>query len=106
MAKNHEPSDAPAARTTATTLLKSLSEGIRTIVTVTERLNDVRTETVALRNDLKRLAESLYQIAGRLDGIDNRFAEVDKRVDLMIKVSIDQELDRRLNNRTRPRAKK
>ena len=46
------------------TLLRSISEGVRTIVTVTERLSDLRTETAALRSDLLRLGEIVYRIAG------------------------------------------
>jgi hypothetical protein len=62
--------------------LRSISEGVRTIITVTERLNELRTEVTALRADLHRLAESVYRIAGRLDGIEQRFAEVDRRIEL------------------------
>jgi hypothetical protein len=86
----------------ATTLLRSLSEGVRTVVTVTERLNDLRTEIVALRNDLHRLAESVYRIAGRLDGIEQRFAEVDKRTELTIKLAVRDEFDRRINEKGPP----
>ncbi len=76
-------------------ILRTIWEGVRTVVTVTERLNDLRAETAVLRADLNRLAESVYRIAGRLDGIDQRFAEVDKRVDMAIKFAVQEELDRR-----------
>jgi len=92
-----ESSSGPARRTT---LLRSISEGVRTIVTVTERLNDLRTEAAALRGDLHRLAEFIYRIAGRLDGIEQRFSEVDKRVDLAIKLAVKEEFDRRDDERT------
>jgi predicted nuclease with TOPRIM domain len=88
--------DEPSSGTrTATTLVKSISEGVRTIVTVTERLNDLRTEASAARDDLHRLAEIVYRIAGRLDGIEQRFAEVDKRIELAVKVSVQEEFRRR-----------
>ena len=64
-------------------------------MTVTERLNDLRTAAAALRGDLRRLAEFIYRIAGRLDGIEQRFSEVDKRVDLAVKLAIKEEFDRR-----------
>ena len=98
MAKG-EPSESSRQRASATTLLRSLSEGVRTVVTVTERLNDLRTEIVALRSDLNRLAESVYRIAGRLDGIEQRFAEVDKRTELTIKLAVRDEFDRRINEK-------
>ncbi|SRR6266851_7396076 len=79
------------------TLLRSISEGVRTIVTVTERLSDLRTETAALRSDLLRLGEIVYRIAGRLDGIEQRFGEVDKRIDLSVKLAVRDALDRQGN---------
>ena len=100
MAKG-EPSEGSRQPASGTTLLRSLSEGIRTVVTVTERLNELRTEIVALRSDLNRLAESVYRIAGRLDGIEQRFAEVDKRVELTIKLAVRDEFDRRINKKGR-----
>jgi hypothetical protein len=88
------PEDPRQSAASATTLWRSVSEGVRTIVTVTERLNDLRTETTALRNDLNRLAERVYQTAGRLDGIEQRFAEVDKRIDLAVKFAVREEIER------------
>jgi hypothetical protein len=78
----------------ATTLLRSISEGVKTIVTVTERLTELRTEAAALRGDLYRLAELVYRMAGRLDGVEQRFNEVDKRTDLAVKLAVREELDR------------
>jgi predicted nuclease with TOPRIM domain len=92
MAKGDQDNPSPeAARTT--TLLRSLSQGIRAIVTVTERLQDLRAEAVALRGDLQRLAESVYRIAGRLEGIEQRFTEVDKRVELAVKVAVKEAIE-------------
>jgi len=88
------PEDPQRSASAATTLWRSVSEGVRTIVTVTERLNDLRTETTALRNDLNRLAERVYQTVGRLDGIEQRFAEVDKRIELAVKVAVREETER------------
>ncbi len=88
------PDDPRRSAASATTLWRSVSEGVRTIVTVTERLNDLRAETTALRNDLNRLAERVYQTAGRLDGIEQRFAEVDKRIELAVKVAVREEIER------------
>jgi hypothetical protein len=48
-----------------------------------------------LRTDLHRLAESVYRIAGRLDGIEQRFMEVDKRIELAVKLTVEEELRRR-----------
>lgn len=101
MAKGEAP-EGSRRSTSGTTLLRSLSEGVRTVVTVTERLNDLRTEIVALRSDLNRLAESVYRIAGRLDGIEQRFAEVDKRIDLAIKLAVRDEVDRRIDGKGPP----
>ena len=83
MAKG-EPAGGSAEPGSSSTLLRSISEGIRTIVTVTERLSDLRTEATAVREDLHRLAEVVYRIAGRLDGIEQRFAEIDKRIELAV----------------------
>jgi hypothetical protein len=63
-------------------------------VTVTERLSDLRAEATAVRGDLHRLAEIVYRIAGRLDGMEQRFAEVDKRIELAVKLAVKEELDR------------
>ena len=76
------------------TILRSISEGVKTIVTVSERLHDLRSEGVALRQDLQRLAEAVYRIAGRLDGIDQRFVNVDKQVELEVKLAVRDELER------------
>ncbi|HEV8679928.1 MAG TPA: hypothetical protein VGQ90_11170 [Stellaceae bacterium] len=62
---------------------------------MTERLNDLRVETASLRTELHRLAEAVYRIAGRLDGIEQRFAEIDKRIDLAVKVAVREEIERR-----------
>jgi predicted nuclease with TOPRIM domain len=78
-----------------TTLLRSISEGARTVITVTERLNDLRGEQATLRAELNRLAESVYRLTGRADGIDQRFAEVDKRIDAVVKLAVRDELERR-----------
>jgi hypothetical protein len=84
--------------------LKSISEGVRTIVTVTERLSDLHTEVAALRSDLHRLAEVVYRIVGRLGGIEQRFSEVDKRTDLAMKLAVREELDRRADPQRNDRA--
>lgn len=90
-----KPTSSRDTSTHATTLLKSISEGVRTIFTVTERLNDLRAETLELHADLKRLVENVSRIAGRLDGIDQRFADVDKRIELAVKLAVRDELDHR-----------
>jgi len=89
------PDDRSPGLRQATTLLRSISEGVRTIVTVTERLSDLRTEAATLRSDLQRLAELVYRTAGRLEGVEQRFAEVDKRIDLAVKLAVKDELDHR-----------
>jgi predicted nuclease with TOPRIM domain len=96
MARSEPPDESARG---ATTLLRSISEGVRTIVTVTERLNDLRSETAAIRDDLNRLAEAVYRIAGRLDGIDQRFSEIDKRIDLAVKLAVREEIERRQQDR-------
>jgi predicted nuclease with TOPRIM domain len=88
------PDDPQRSAPSASTLWRSISEGVRTIVTVTERLQDLRSESAALRNDLNRLAERVYQTAGKLDGIEQRFAEVDKRIELAVKVAVSEEIGR------------
>ena len=92
MANTSEPKSA-GETTHATGLLKSIGEGIRTIVTVTERLNDLRTEMPALRTDLNRLVENVSRIAGRLDGIDQRFTEVDRRSEITIKLAVREAVE-------------
>jgi len=88
------PTTSRDASAHATTLLKSISEGVRTIFTVTERLNDLRAENLELHADLKRLIENVSRIAGRLDGFDQRFADVDKRIELVVKLAVRDEFDR------------
>src|SRR5215472_8276446 len=89
-----EPTTSRGASTHATTLLRSISEGVRTIFTVTERLNDLRAETLELHADLKRLVENVSRTAGRLDGFHKRFADVDPRIELAMKLAVREELDR------------
>lgn len=98
MARSEQPDEGARA---GTTILRSISEGVRTIITVTERLNDLRTETTALRSDLNRLAEAVYRIAGQLDGIEQRFSEVDKRIELAVKLAVSDEI-KRLNTERDP----
>ena len=62
---------------------------------MTERLKDLRAETLELHADLKRLVENVSRIAGRLDGIDQRFTEVDKRIELAVKLAVRDEFDLR-----------
>jgi hypothetical protein len=83
----------PGRGSAASTLLKSISEGVRTIVTVTERLEVLRTEATAVRGDLNRLAESVARVDGRLEGIEKRFAEVDKRIELVVELAVQKELE-------------
>lgn len=88
--RHPEPSRAGAH---ATSLLRSISEGVRTIVTVTERLNDLRVDTKELYQQVRHLATELSRVNGRLDGIDYRFAEVDKRIELAVKLAVKEELE-------------
>lgn len=76
------------------TILRSISEGVRTIVTVSERMQDLRTESVALRQDMQRLTEIVYRLAGRLDSIDQRFGNIDKQVELTVRLAVRDELDK------------
>jgi len=63
-------------------------------VTVSERLQELRAEGLALRHDLQRLAELVYRIAGRLDGIDHRFSDIDKHVELAVRLAVRDEIDK------------
>ena len=74
--------------------MRSIGQGIRTIVTVTERFSDLRTEILALRSDLNRFMEIVSRIAGRQEGIDQRFTEVDKRLELAVKLAVREEVER------------
>jgi hypothetical protein len=94
-----EPAGGSDEHGRSSTLLRSIGEGIRTIVTVTERLSDLRTEATAIRADLHRLAEIVYRMAGRLDGIEQRFAEIDKRIELAVKLAVKEEHERRMDTR-------
>lgn len=60
---------------------------------MTERLQELRTEEVALRHDLQRLAELVYRMAGRLDGMDRRFDDIDKQVQMAVRIAVRDELD-------------
>ena len=95
----------PTAGHVSTGILRSIGEGIRTIVTVTERLTELRTEIIALRTDLTRLVENVSRIAGRLDGIDQRFTDVDKRFELAVKLAVRDEVDR-TSKPTSPRTRR
>jgi hypothetical protein len=100
MARSGSGEGSTSPEAARTTLRRSISEGVRTIVTVTEQLSDPRAEAAAFRNDLLRLAEVVHRIAGRLDGIEHRFGEVDKRVELAVKLAVKEELDRRNSSET------
>lgn len=89
-----KPPEASQPRSHATSLLRSVSEGVRTIVTVTERLNDLRVETKELHLLVRQLANDLSRLNGRLDGIEQRFVEVDKRIELSVKVAVREEVER------------
>jgi hypothetical protein len=83
----------------ATSFLRSIGEGVRTILTVTERLNDLRVETKELHEHIRQLANELARSIGRLEGIEQRFAEVDKRIDLAVRLAVREQLDRNAASR-------
>jgi hypothetical protein len=45
------------------------------------------------------LAEIVYRMAGGLDGIEQRFAEIDKRIELAVKLAVKEEHERRMDTR-------
>lgn len=77
-----------------TSLLRSISEGVRTIVIVTDRLKDLQQDAKELHEQVRLLSAEVARLSGRLEAIDQRFTEVDKRVELAIKLAVREEIER------------
>lgn len=88
---------------TARGILRSLSEGIRSLIILDEKLALLGKEGEMTRSELRKTAEKLAELIGkigemdrrvseRLAEFDKRLSEFDKRVDMKVDLAIRDQL--------------
>jgi predicted nuclease with TOPRIM domain len=84
-------------------ILKSISEGIRTLVVLDEKLAQLGKESDSTRSEVHTLQEKVFYLIGKLEEFDKRIAErfsdlnvrlseVDKRIDSKVELSVRNHL--------------
>lgn len=84
-------------------LLRSLSEGVRNLLVLDEKLIALGKEGDRARSDLKELQRAVFRLIGKVEEmdkrlserfseLDKRLAEMDKRVELQVAVAIQKEI--------------
>jgi len=87
-------------------LLQSLSEGVRNLLVLDEKLLALGKEGDRARADVRALQEAVFRLLGKVDEMDKRlgerFAELDKRlgemdrrIELQIELGVRKALERR-----------
>lgn len=88
-------------------VVESLSAGMKHLFMLDEKLADLAEEDAALRHLVMRTQRTAERLVGiveqmerrfedRLDDLDKRLAEIDRRIALQIELSVRNEVDRRL----------
>lgn len=84
-------------------LIQSLSEGIRNLLVLDEKLGGIGRETDRARIEIAKLQEISNRLLGKLEEMEKRFAErfneldkrlseVDKRIDLKVELAVRNQL--------------
>ena len=100
-----EPDSKMGNAATAKGILKSISEGIRTLVVIDERLAALGEEGKKTRAEVRTLVENLSRLMGQFEERDKRlserFSELDKRlsqseklVELKVELAIRDRLEK------------
>jgi hypothetical protein len=87
-------------------LLQSLSEGVRNLLVLDEKLVALGREGDRARADVRALQEAVYRLLGKMEEmdkrlgerfaeLDKRLGEMDKRIDVQIELAVRKEFERR-----------
>ena len=87
-------------------LLQSLSEGVRNLLVLDEKLLALGKEGDRARVDVRALQEAVFRLLGKVDEmdrrlgerfaeLDKRLGEMDKRIEVQIELAVRKELERR-----------
>jgi recombinational DNA repair ATPase RecF len=87
-------------------VLRSLSEGVRTLLVLDEKLVALGKEADRSRTDVRALQEAVYRLIGKIEeqdkrlserfgGRDKRLGEMDERIAIQVELAVRNELDRR-----------
>src|SRR5258708_195297 len=93
------------AVTSAKGLFKSISEGIRSLVVLDERLAHLGKENERSRSEVRTAVENLFRTMGKIEEmdkrlserfseLDKRLSEFDKRIDMKVELSVRDRLER------------
>jgi hypothetical protein len=85
-------------------ILKSISEGIRTLVVINEQLAQIGKDADRTRSELHALEEGVFRLLGKIEEMDKRIAErfsefdkrlseIDKRIDLKVELAVRVRLE-------------
>lgn len=80
-------------------LVQSLSDGVRALVILDEKLAGIGRENERSRNEIARLQEAVFRLIGKVEEmerrladrfaeLDKRLAEIDKRIDLKVELAV------------------
>jgi hypothetical protein len=86
-------------------LLKSLSEGVRNLLVLDEKLLGLGKESERSRGDVKALQEIVFKLVGKIEEmdrrlgerfteLDKRLAEMDKRIAAQVELAVIKEINR------------
>jgi len=107
MSQSHpvEPGPKVDLSTSAKGILQSISEGIRTIIVLDEKLALLGKEGDRTRSEVRTVVENLSRVLGKIEEmdkrvaerfaeLDKRLAEVDKRIDMKIELAVRDRLEK------------
>jgi hypothetical protein len=98
-------------------LFQSLSEGIRNLLILDEKLGGIGRENERARSEIAKLQKITYRLIGKVEEMEKRFAErfneldkrlteVDKRIDLKVELAVRNEITRSFESElAKPRRK-
>lgn len=98
-------------------ILKALSEGLRTLLVIDEKIAALGKEADAMQTEVRASSEHLYHLIGKVEEMEKRFSdrmadldkrlvEIDKRIDLQVQVATRDYLDRSSQPGNGPRGAK
>ena len=80
-------------------LIQSLSEGVRNLIVLDEKLAGIGRENERSRGEIAKLQEAVFRLIGKTEEmerrladrfaeLDKRLAEIDKRIDLKVELAV------------------